>query len=271
VLRHPDYQDGRFDYDVAIVKLTSEPSLTPSALGVEAPVVGQQLTLIGYGATGQNSGGSGVKRIATNRVSSLGPRRISYRGAGNGEGNVCFGDSGGPSFAEINGQRVVVGIHSFITGSCGFQGNDMRVDAFLEWFRQNSDGDITEGGQPAPPPLLVDPPELADGVSCGADEECASGLCATDPASGERTCGARCFPGQSSCSAGLLCRAAARGPSACLPPAPELGGAGSLDGASDDAGGCMLASRSPAAADAAFPALLLALLWGLALSRRRRS
>lgn len=271
VVRHPDYRDGQFDYDVAIVKLASAPNLTPAPLGVDPPTVGQQITLIGYGATGQNSGGSGTKRIAQNTVFSINTRRFAYRGASNGEGNVCFGDSGGPTFALINGERVVVGIHSFIVGSCGFQGNDMRVDAFLGWFKQTSNGDIVEGGKPVPPPVVVSPPLLVDGASCAEDDECASGLCAGDPLSGARTCGARCFVGDGSCGAGLLCRDSDRGPSACLPPAPQ-GGAGadlgSLDGASDNAGGCTLASDDPALTGAVL--LLYLLVLGLLVTRRRR-
>lgn len=262
VVRHPNYADKLFDYDVAIVKLAAAPGLKPAALGVEAPVVGQELTLIGYGVIGQDADGSGVKRIASNTVASLRVRSLSYRSAGNGVGNVCFGDSGGPSFATINDQRVVVGIHSFVSGSCGVLGTDMRVDAFLSWFKQEGGEEIVVGGEPPPPP----PPRKEDGLSCDSDGACLSGLCAGDPVTGEETCGQRCFAGDS-CAAGLTCRLTSRGPSACLPAlTPESVEAGSQ---SSEQGGCALMGAA-SADDANFGLGGLVVLLALSAFFRRR-
>jgi hypothetical protein len=54
-------------------------------------------------------------------------------------GNVCPGDSGGPSFVLVNGLEAQVGVHSMGDGQNGF---DRRVDLHLDWIKTVADGDL---------------------------------------------------------------------------------------------------------------------------------
>jgi MYXO-CTERM domain-containing protein len=147
--RHPEYSDfGAIRNDVAVGLLRRQPTgITPARLGVFAPELGDKVTLVGLGQT-SNGGGSGFKRKAVNIVWGKTNLTLTYRGAAGESGNLCYGDSGGPSFALINGQDVQVGVHSYGVGVCGQQATDMRVDAYLDWIRKTAEGDIVEGGRP---------------------------------------------------------------------------------------------------------------------------
>jgi MYXO-CTERM domain-containing protein len=163
-VRHPEYNANRIANDVGVVILTHEPPIEPAKLGIAAPELGQELTLVGLGATSTEGGGSGRKRIAKNKVAALHEDRIVIRYASGDVGNLCFGDSGGPTFATINGQEVQVGIHSYIVGQCGDTGADMRVDAYLDWIRETAAGDVFEGGfsDAEPPTVIIESPTVND-------------------------------------------------------------------------------------------------------------
>jgi hypothetical protein len=149
VVRHPSY-NNQANNDVGIAKLTQAPPVTPAFISTRPPAKGQELTLLGYGATSHTGGGSGKKRIGKNRVAALSSTRIIITGSGGDDANLCFGDSGGPSFATIDDVEVLVGVHSTIAGTCGQQGHDMRVDVYADWIRNTSGGDVAEDGIPSP-------------------------------------------------------------------------------------------------------------------------
>jgi hypothetical protein len=96
---------------------------------------GDTLTLVGYGCNNiTTKGGAGVKRMGTNQVSTLGdfinfetPQSSSSNyairkilGPDNMAGS-CFGDSGGPAFANSNGTMEIVGL----THAGGPDGNNL--------------------------------------------------------------------------------------------------------------------------------------------------
>jgi len=147
VIAHPRYTSPNVENDFAVVLLREAPGVEPAAIAAFPPEVNQELTLVGLGTTSDEGGGSGVKRVATNAVAELSEMVLTYYGAEGDTGNVCYGDSGGPSFAMINGQEVQVGVHSYIQGACGLQGNDMRVDVGLAWILEQAD-DVHVGGYP---------------------------------------------------------------------------------------------------------------------------
>ena len=150
VVRHPEYSSLAADNDIALVRLLEAPPVQPAAISSKAPTVGQSLTLYGYGATSSDGNGSGTKRKALNTVAYVTPTRIVISGSGGQVGNMCFGDSGGPTFAVIDGHEVQVGVHSTIAGYCGQQGHDMRVDVFSGWVEEASEGDVAIDGRPSP-------------------------------------------------------------------------------------------------------------------------
>jgi MYXO-CTERM domain-containing protein len=147
--RHPSYNQ-QANNDLGIVKLSQSPPVTPAFISTKPPVQGQELTLLGFGATTQSGAGAGTKRIGKNRVAGLTSTRIFISGSGGADSNLCFGDSGGPSFATIDGTEVLVGVHSTIAGTCGQQGHDMRVDVYADWIRNTAGGDVAEDGIPSP-------------------------------------------------------------------------------------------------------------------------
>lgn len=159
--RHPQYSSYTQIYDIAVIILGSEPPITPSAIPSSAPTLGMEVTLIGYGVTSENGSDSGVKRIAKNTIAQLDATEMNFLGAGGSKGNTCYGDSGGPAFATINGQEVVVGVTSRGTPPCGVDGIDTRVDAYRSWITTEANGDVVVGGTTPPPP----PPPPVDTIA----------------------------------------------------------------------------------------------------------
>jgi len=93
---------------------------------------------------GENGSDSGTKRIATNTIARVRSTTIAFLGSGNGIGNTCNGDSGGPAFSIIDGEEVVVGVTSSGTVPCGNDGFDTRVDVFAAWLEQIAAGDLVK-------------------------------------------------------------------------------------------------------------------------------
>ena len=109
--------------------------------------MGQQVTLVGFGVTSENGSDSGTKRVAHTTISQVAPTASYWNGA---SGGTCYGDSGGPAFATIDGNEVQVGVTSNGATPCGTIANDTRVDAFPGWIKQTAGGDVVRGrGRPA--------------------------------------------------------------------------------------------------------------------------
>ncbi|MBW2732768.1 MAG: trypsin-like serine protease [Deltaproteobacteria bacterium] len=144
-------------FDIGVVLLDEAPPITSKSVGKTAPTVGAQITLVGFGDTAWMAEDYGTKRQATNNVAKVTPHELNVIGTGNGVGNICHGDSGGPAFIQRNGVEVLVGINS--RGSvdyqdvCGASEFESRVDVALGWLREVTAGDIVvEGEQPTPSP-----------------------------------------------------------------------------------------------------------------------
>ena len=145
VARHYQYSttsSGGANYDIALIKLSSDPPVTPSMVASKAPFKGQALTLIGYGITQTGLSDSGVKRIGYNKVDQITATQFTYSGASGSTSNVCSGDSGGPAFTTVDGQEVHQGIHSMASRPCGSRGINARTDVFYAWIKQQSGGDV---------------------------------------------------------------------------------------------------------------------------------
>jgi len=151
-VRHQSYNSWQLSNDIALILLTQEPPVTPTPISNAAVSVGTEVTLVGYGVTSEYGNDSGIKRVAKNTISSLSAKEFVMLGSGGTIGNTCYGDSGGPAFATINGNFVVVGVTS--RGSfCGKDGVDTRVDAFKDWVALSSNNDALQAGTaPAKPP-----------------------------------------------------------------------------------------------------------------------
>jgi len=177
VIRHPGYAGGNQN-DLAVVILQqSVVGVAPSPVNTSPVQVGQSIILVGYGKTGEYSGGFGTKRVGHNSISSVGSTTFKFKG----QSNVCNGDSGGPTFVlDSNGQELVAGVHSTKSGVCGSGGTDMRVDAYQQWITTVAGGDVAKpgaGSSPAPPPQGSSPAPPPTGLS-GEGQSCASQACA---------------------------------------------------------------------------------------------
>jgi V8-like Glu-specific endopeptidase len=171
--------------DIAVLILKNSPNVTPTPLAVSAPFVGEDLTLVGFGVTSENGQDYGTKRITTNNISKIASTKIYWMPAG-GVGTTCYGDSGGPAFATVDGQEILVGVTSGGESPCetGYSW-DTRVDLFTSWVSQVASGDVVEAGSNTP--------------SC--TPSCSNKQCGSDGCGG--SCGT-CGTG-TSCNASFQC------------------------------------------------------------------
>jgi MYXO-CTERM domain-containing protein len=149
---HAGYTIEReFDqHDIGVFILGETPPVDPTPIAGRAPSVGQEVTLVGFGVSGEEQDDGGVKRIGKNRIEWVRPTEIGWTGTA-ASSTSCYGDSGGPSFAVQDGVEVQVGIVSRGTGACGEGEIDTRVDAYRAWLAHESLGDLLVGGLPEPP------------------------------------------------------------------------------------------------------------------------
>lgn len=157
---HSTYQMGVAGFDIAVAELDSAPTVSPSAIGIVKPSIGETVTIVGFGVTYFNGNDAGVKRIAKNKISKFTQDLLQFDGTGNGEGNACSGDSGGPSFIDYNGQEVIAGVHSMASMPCGSSGFDTRTDLYVDWIVQNASGDVYKAGDAIPPPADMEAPSV---------------------------------------------------------------------------------------------------------------
>lgn len=178
---HPAYSAATQENDIAVLQLADAPAVSPIPIWPKAPWIGLKIQLIGYGKTGATTDDSGKKRSAYNFVAKLLSKTFTYNGTGNGVGNTCSGDSGGPVLATIDGADLVAGVH--YASTCGTVGYASRLDVHAGWVTTASQGDLT------PPPPLSDAaaPAVAitaplPGATVGSDVTVTA--TATDPGSG---------------------------------------------------------------------------------------
>jgi hypothetical protein len=142
---HPSYNSNLIGSDsandIAIYVLDRDVTgVTPSQINRSTPVVGQLLTLVGFGAGGTGStghdGSFGVKRVGTTPIDQVTTRLIRWRFDNNTESNTAPGDSGGPAFVTVNGIQYLAGVTSggdLESAGIGDNSYDTRVDAFASW------------------------------------------------------------------------------------------------------------------------------------------
>ena len=145
VFVHPDYDgwlvgsdDGN---DIAIYKLDRPViGVAPTPVFRGTPVVGQTLTLVGFGAGGTGASGHnydfGIKRVGTTRLDEVTDRLIRWEFDSENEANTAPGDSGGPAYLTVGGVLYVAGVTSGgdqENAGLGDSSFDTRVDAYLDW------------------------------------------------------------------------------------------------------------------------------------------
>ncbi len=257
-------------HDSGLIKLASPvTSVTPvpvNFVAADAPV-GVMVTMVGFGATGIGPSGSvGIEEVVQQTSTSC--ATVDGMDIGMDANLLCYlqtsdtgkceGDSGGPSFAMINGKLVEVGITSFGDQTCGNYGADTRTDAEKDFLLQHvpglqcqSDADCDTGHECFNHVCIVTPFQPTGlGSKCTSSADCDSGVCADGD--GGMKCSMVCDPtAMNACPSGFTCESAGGGQGACWP---------------SSGGGCCDAGGSGA------PATMIVgiALCGLVLRRRRR-
>ena len=157
---HPGYNPRTLDSDLAVLELAEDVAgVDPSSIYREEPYVGQQLTLVGFGAGGDGQSGQdgtfGVKMVGTTQIDLVTDTLVGWTFDSPDESNTAYGDSGGPNFVEVEGELFIAGVTS--TGSepdsaFGDVAFSTRVDAFAEWIDAivNPSDEPDEGDRPTP-------------------------------------------------------------------------------------------------------------------------
>lgn len=160
---HPNYIDGQYYHDIAIIKLSLiipiniSPACLPSEKDFYAP--GKNTTIIGWGTTsfaGQSA--EDLQEAVVNVVSNAQcnhsyarlkqpslPRGITAgflcAGISTGGKDACQGDSGGPLMIKDTSSSAwkVIGVVSFgyQCATAGFPGVYTRVSSYLQWIFNN--------------------------------------------------------------------------------------------------------------------------------------
>jgi len=204
----------------------------------KAPVGLTPILQVGFGATAVGGGGNVGKQFKLDGRTAVGCGGL-FGGSDNnllcfsqtdGTGK-CEGDSGGPSFATIDGVRMVVGITSFGDQNCAQFGADTRTDAEKDFLLEHVpqlEGCKTDAecpGQVCFQSRCIAQPFTDGGLgdNCTSAGDCDTGQCAT--ADGDQLCTATCVVGQAgACPSDFDCLDTGGGQGVCWP-----GGGGCCD------------------------------------------
>lgn len=126
------------NYDLAVLVLDSDVDVTPARVGVDYSfTVGADVDICGYGCVRQGGGGGndGVLRFGESKVQSFTGTDVVTQWRPGGAA-LCFGDSGGPMFAngsDAGGQRTLIAVNS--KGNIRDTNYNMRLDleSVREW------------------------------------------------------------------------------------------------------------------------------------------
>ncbi len=131
--------------DVAVLKLQGPVrSIRPSPINTAAtPAFGTAGTIVGFGRTSSSSLDSGIKRVgavATGSCSGAGVPNATHVcwsllppvGPPGTDSSICFGDSGGPLFANLGAGLTVAGVHSGGVGICQVDDVSFATNVYAE-------------------------------------------------------------------------------------------------------------------------------------------
>jgi secreted trypsin-like serine protease len=176
--------------DLAILELATPSSIAPVPVNLSTQSLAglSHIRVVGYGVSGTNRSDSGVRRSGRSRAVVSGNFVESVRG---GE-ETCYGDSGGPAFAMIDGREQLVGVTSHGTdercedGYTRFARTDLHADflkPFLEDTRARSQDAVAEDESSGADENVVAADDADDTVATADDT-----IAAADEDDGEDDC-----------------------------------------------------------------------------------
>jgi cysteine-rich repeat protein len=144
----PSVNLGLCAFDLAVLHLSTTPAgVAPVPISPNPPLTQQDAQLVGYGYTRADGRFDWTRRIANNDVEQVLLNLFVMIDSGTNEGGTCNGDSGGPTFAVVDGREVLLGVHK--AADCTTLSADSRVDRIARrthddtpsWIEQNVNGD----------------------------------------------------------------------------------------------------------------------------------
>jgi MYXO-CTERM domain-containing protein len=134
---HPQYyvaDTGAPMFDVAVLTLADDAPVPPMAwqrTALDGSVVGETVTMVGYGVTNaQTQTGNGTRRVVDEVITDMDEDFIYY---GGGTSGTCQGDSGGPTFRHRGSDLVLIAVTSWGDASCVLEGGNTRVDKYADF------------------------------------------------------------------------------------------------------------------------------------------
>jgi MYXO-CTERM domain-containing protein len=146
---HPRYNPDRIQdgNDIALLLLSKTAPVAPLTINRQAleTHTGEAVRYVGFGITAGGRHDEGTKRQVTTTLDEV-DSNLLWSFASNR--NTCSGDSGGPSFLQMGGQEVIIGITSYGDQACEQGGANTRVDVFASsfidpWVQTNDPGGTT--------------------------------------------------------------------------------------------------------------------------------
>ena len=182
---HPNYNSRTLHNDVAILELDGQVNgVETSALFRDVPLVGELLTIVGYGGTGDQSGGNddfGDLHAGLTAIDDVQSNQVFWTFDDPSESNTAAGDSGGPGFLFVNGEYQVATITSGGTEADGRLGDvavNVRVDAYADWIDSVVLVSAIDDQEPESPSRPENPESDEESPEVPDDEE-------TDPSDGD--------------------------------------------------------------------------------------
>lgn len=159
---HPAFDPFTFENDVAVIEL-SQPvtDVEPASIFRGPPLVGDELTIVGFGAGGNPEGGAagsfGEKMVGVTFIDDVDELFVYWTFDDPSEANTAPGDSGGPGFIEVAGEMFIAAVTSGGSNSDAALGDmafNARVDTYQAWI----DGATGVGGPTSPGEPPTDQP-----------------------------------------------------------------------------------------------------------------
>lgn len=122
VMVHPDA-------DIALIKLDVPTTIQTVTLSHNAPHVGDEIAILGWGVIWTFGDSDGLRGGVT-KINRFEDDTLVFSNSP----NVCFGDSGGP---VLNKNCELTGVHSRTSPQCWKEGYSIRVDLYYNWIIEN--------------------------------------------------------------------------------------------------------------------------------------